>query len=209
MDNRSSTKEPHFSLGLSIIVGITMAVLGAASATASVIYDYTGPNFATAVPPYTTSDNITAHITLSAALLPNLPDTFVTPTAFSFNDGVQTISDQTPGVNLVQVIFSTDMNSHIVDWNLIVRLPTAIPGNTNTIETQGFPLAAFFNDTAEFFDANGNLTLAFTAANTGQWTIQSQSAVPEPSTWAMMLLGFAGIGFMAYRRKSKEALMAA
>ncbi len=29
------------------------------------------------------------------------------------------------------------------------------------------------------------------------------SAVPEPSTWAMMLLGFAGIGFMAYRRKNK------
>jgi hypothetical protein len=27
-------------------------------------------------------------------------------------------------------------------------------------------------------------------------------AVPEPSTWAMMLLGFAGIGFLAYRRKS-------
>jgi hypothetical protein len=24
--------------------------------------------------------------------------------------------------------------------------------------------------------------------------------VPEPSTWAMMILGFAGIGFMAYRR---------
>jgi hypothetical protein len=26
------------------------------------------------------------------------------------------------------------------------------------------------------------------------------SAVPEVSTWAMMLLGFAGVGFMAYRR---------
>jgi hypothetical protein len=35
------------------------------------------------------------------------------------------------------------------------------------------------------------------------------AAVPEPSTWAMMLLGFAGIGFMAYRRKSKPALMVA
>jgi hypothetical protein len=34
-------------------------------------------------------------------------------------------------------------------------------------------------------------------------------AVPEPSTWAMMLLGFAGIGFIAYRRKSKPALTAA
>jgi hypothetical protein len=34
-------------------------------------------------------------------------------------------------------------------------------------------------------------------------------AVPEPSTWAMLLIGFAGIGFMAYRRKHKTALMAA
>jgi hypothetical protein len=29
--------------------------------------------------------------------------------------------------------------------------------------------------------------------------------VPEASTWAMMLLGFAGIGFLAYRRKPKAA----
>jgi len=27
--------------------------------------------------------------------------------------------------------------------------------------------------------------------------------VPEPSTWAMMILGFLGVGFMAYRRKSQ------
>jgi hypothetical protein len=32
------------------------------------------------------------------------------------------------------------------------------------------------------------------------------SAVPEPSTWAMMILGFLGVGFMAYRRKSGPAL---
>jgi hypothetical protein len=30
----------------------------------------------------------------------------------------------------------------------------------------------------------------------------SIAAVPEPSTWAMLILGFAGVGFMAYRRKS-------
>ena len=29
------------------------------------------------------------------------------------------------------------------------------------------------------------------------------SAVPEPSTWAMMLLGFAGLGFAGYRRARK------
>lgn len=30
---------------------------------------------------------------------------------------------------------------------------------------------------------------------------QQVAAVPEPATWAMMLLGFSGIGFLAYRRK--------
>jgi outer membrane lipase/esterase len=30
--------------------------------------------------------------------------------------------------------------------------------------------------------------------------------VPEPSTWAMMILGFAGVGFMAYRRSRKNTM---
>jgi PEP-CTERM motif len=38
------------------------------------------------------------------------------------------------------------------------------------------------------------------ADNFGSQTL-SISAVPEPSTWAMMILGFMGVGFMAYRRK--------
>nr|WP_079603671.1 PEPxxWA-CTERM sorting domain-containing protein [Bradyrhizobium erythrophlei] len=33
------------------------------------------------------------------------------------------------------------------------------------------------------------------------------SDVPEPSTWAMMILGFAGVGFMAYRRSRKSSPM--
>jgi PEP-CTERM motif len=34
------------------------------------------------------------------------------------------------------------------------------------------------------------------------------SAVPEPSTWAMMILGFCGLGFMAYRRKQSALSVA-
>jgi PEP-CTERM motif len=34
------------------------------------------------------------------------------------------------------------------------------------------------------------------------------TAVPEPSTWAMMILGFAGVGFMAYRRRNSAMLAA-
>jgi hypothetical protein len=55
---------------------------------------------------------------------------------------------------------------------------------------------------ADHFD--GHLSHTFT--DTAELSV---AAVPEPSTWAMMILGFAGIGFMACRRKSKLALMAA
>jgi hypothetical protein len=37
----------------------------------------------------------------------------------------------------------------------------------------------------------------------------SVAAVPELSTWAIMLIGFAGVGVMAYRRKKNSVLAAA
>jgi hypothetical protein len=36
----------------------------------------------------------------------------------------------------------------------------------------------------------------------------SLTAVPEPSTWAMMLLGFGGLGYAAYRRRRTAAAIA-
>ena len=54
-------------------------------------------------------------------------------------------------------------------------------------------------DTATFSFGTLPLGVSYTAT----------SAVPEPATWAMIIFGFAGIGFMAYRRKSSPALMAA
>jgi hypothetical protein len=35
------------------------------------------------------------------------------------------------------------------------------------------------------------------------------AAVPEPSTWAMVLLGFFGVGSLAYRRRNQSAALAA
>jgi hypothetical protein len=53
--------------------------------------------------------------------------------------------------------------------------------------------------TASFIPESGNFEIGVAAV----------AAVPEPSTWAMMILGFCGIGFMGYRRKAKPASMAA
>jgi hypothetical protein len=44
-------------------------------------------------------------------------------------------------------------------------------------------------------DLSGTVTQPFTIGT------EQVSAVPEPSTWAMMILGFCGLGFMAYRKK--------
>jgi len=42
-------------------------------------------------------------------------------------------------------------------------------------------------------------------AITGSVAATIQAGVPEPSTWAMMILGFFGVGFMAYRRRNPAA----
>jgi hypothetical protein len=65
----------------------------------------------------------------------------------------------------------------------------------------------------DFYNLNGNGSLATTQDllspnGYGAGTL-SVSAVPEPSTWAMMILGFTALGFMSYRRGRKMAAVAA
>ena len=61
-----------------------------------------------------------------------------------------------------------------------------------------------------------NIELAFNEMMSGgngfsfQYAAASVSAAPLPPSWTLMLIGLAGLGFVAYRRKSKPAaLMAA
>jgi hypothetical protein len=67
---------------------------------------------------------------------------------------------------------------------------------------------AFASSPAGTYVAFEDLTFPFSDFNyfdqTFEFTVAS--AVPEPATWAMMLLGFFGVGFLAYRRKSQGSL---
>jgi hypothetical protein len=38
--------------------------------------------------------------------------------------------------------------------------------------------------------------------------LPAPSSVPEPSTWVMMIAGFAGLGFLAVRRRRQGAIAA-
>jgi hypothetical protein len=73
------------------------------------------------------------------------------------------------------------------------------------IEAGGARGASYNGGTAS---ADPYIFISPTFQNAGEYSIEVSpnignvpaSAVPEPSTWAMMLLGFAGLGWAAYRR---------
>jgi hypothetical protein len=74
-----------------------------------------------------------------------------------------------------------------------------------------FYLSDFENDGTALMSVSGGISLLnmkpvdfhmFVSLPDG-FTI---TAIPEPSTWAMMLLGFAGISFVAYRRRRHDVV---
>jgi hypothetical protein len=105
-------------------------------------------------------------------------------------------------------VYTRNGTAWVFDTNLAANtLLNFGAGGVSQFEVLGIDpsLALNPNNATDFitqltFTGSGDFTGTMTPITT---------AVPEPSTWAMMILGFAGIGFMAYRRKSKPALMAA
>ncbi|MBV8422566.1 MAG: PEP-CTERM sorting domain-containing protein [Hyphomicrobiales bacterium] len=77
------------------------------------------------------------------------------------------------------------------------------PGDGQWLQQVGFALPAGF----------GLQSVTFTQVNGGDGAILagvtlSTTTVPESSTWAMILAGFAGLGFAAYRRRKALAPIA-
>jgi PEP-CTERM motif-containing protein len=103
-------------------------------------------------------------------------------------------------------LITTSANQTITGSQILSMCPSCNDGQTEVWVTisglTSFNSLVFSDGSANAFEFNvaapGPLTNGFLTAG-----------VPEPSTWAMLLLGFAGVGFMAYRRKSTQALMAA
>ena len=75
------------------------------------------------------------------------------------------------------------------------------------LSSSSFALSTGDGGTKAFFAADVTTTFATGASNTGPvGGLTISTAVPEPSTWAMMILGFMGVGFMAYRRRGQPSL---
>jgi uncharacterized membrane protein len=123
------------------------------------------------------------------------------------NIGGMITSFQVPGAMSTQALGVNDLGNIVGDYvlpngNMLGFLDangvftTLSPFNSTAVTANGI------NDNNQivgfFVDANDN-TIGFISS--------AISAVPEPSTWAMMLLGFCGLGF-AFRQSRRKAALA-
>jgi hypothetical protein len=94
--------------------------------------------------------------------------------------------------------FSTDAAGNITAWDIVVAA-----GGLGQINIENYDpgIGLIVGDQALAGAFNLPPGTAFALNHTaGEFTIAA--AVPEPSTWAMMIFGFCGLGFMTYRRKA-------
>ncbi|SHH49048.1 PEP-CTERM protein-sorting domain-containing protein [Bradyrhizobium erythrophlei] len=97
--------------------------------------------------------------------------------------------------------------SHDDGATLIIGSDTQVnsPTETSDITTQFLDTpTAYSGALFDLYYVEGNGPPAILDVNISSPNLTTD--VPEPSTWAMMILGFFGVGVMAYRRKSKPTL---
>jgi fibro-slime domain-containing protein len=115
-----------------------------------------------------------------------------------------------PSTEAVTFSFGADddaflyLNGTIVSQEGGIHGVSAAPVTTSTLAPGDYLLQLFYTDRHQtgagiYFDVT-------TADVTGD---PVTPGVPEPSTWAMMILGFFGVGFMAYRRRNNNAMLTA
>jgi hypothetical protein len=72
-------------------------------------------------------------------------------------------------------------------------------------QSNGCQLQTDCNRQVTFTDTSGLLKGFTLTSSANSFEITNISAVPEASTWAMMILGFLGVGFLGYRKSSKSS----
>jgi len=155
-----------------------------------ITYQYTGNPFTFARAPYTTSDFVSGMLTLAGPLAPNMSLTAVTPTAFSFSDGVQTITNLTATGTVIE--FATGPTGAITGWDVGARTPT---GEIDTFVNTGLGTS----DEGQIIGAGAN-----NSDTPGTWV--TATGVPDTgSTLSLMTLTLMALGVAARQFKRAAA----
>jgi hypothetical protein len=190
---------------VAMVIGLAVSLSAPAGAVA--IYTYTGNTFESVgrwpMPPYTTTDRVTATMTLTGPLGPDLSGFDATPNlvALSMSDGHQTLdlTNPGPGVPAIIATFFTDAAGNITGW--IARVGTFITvGPTKDvlffgISTQSFPGSQIIDTVAQTVPPFTSDLDAFVQNDPGVWTL-----IPEPGTVTLLALGLAAMAGVRRRK---------
>ena len=176
-------------LALTAVAALSFAYPASVQAV-PITYTYTGNPFITVHAPYTTSDFVSGMLTLAAPLAANMPLTIVSPIdiiAFSFSDGVQTITQ--PNATGYQFSFATGSTGAITAWSISI---VSTQGLIDTVSTpEAFDLAQF------------DRAFALNRGAPGTWTSDGAPVSDTGSSLSMMTLTLIALGVAA--RKFKRA----
>jgi hypothetical protein len=188
------------------------ATAGAGAANAALVHDlvtFTATDFTVGIPPGPVPvDPVTGSFTISF-------------------DPTQTYTDETAGITLKSLNISLDsalsfnysptatpslladelVVGGVNDGACCIDTGPPIPENDFYLHIYTFTANPTFQQLGYAVAGGGYF---FTAEATGSVTVTpiNTPVVPEPATWAMMLAGFAGLGFLGYRRTVKARLAA-
>ena len=148
-------------------------------------YQYTGNPFTVATGPYSTSDFVTAMVTLAGPLGANMPLTQVIPTAFTLSDGVQTLRSTTPALAFQDFRFATNARGEINFWIVDVNA--------------GRPDIFTFNLFGHGSEDSGSTRegVGFNLDTPGAWSLAS--VADTGSTLSLMTLTLMALGLVARR----------
>jgi hypothetical protein len=188
-------------IGLSVLVASGLTALGAAHTTADTIYTYTGNPFTNVSSPYTTNDFISGSFVLATPLGNNVPLTNITPTSFSFSDGIHTVSS--PLDPIVRFFIQTDANAHPSAWDISVEAASPpSPFDLLNLHTFNMPISPQAIDSAILARSGSVDAFAFNNESPGTWVV-----VPGPTIGSGLTgIILAGGGLLAWwRRRQKIA----
>ena len=189
-------------------IGLTNLLLGGAAQAATTTITFNGlpgPNGAVFTGPYTEggfSVSATAGQVFEGTSFGNPAPSLVVGSVFGGGpNGTVSVTDG--GSNFSLTSFDLAGNNGAADFTV-----TGFEGASQIFSFSGFVNAGFavFQTVTGLSAQVNELTFALTSNGTSlNLDNIVLGTVPETSTWAMMLLGFAGLGFVGYRQTIRRA----